>query len=365
MKISLKLIVLLSTLFIEFSLAQESPEKLKNGFAVGIKGHYGFIIPHSESIAEQAFSNPRIIEAEVSWHLNKEKIWQNFGTYPRVGASVFLIDFDNLEVLGQGIGIVPFFEPYLSVDRKLNPSFRMGIGLIYLNQVFDEQSNPENLFYSTPISFLLHLNFNLSYKISEKMNLKFGGYYNHISNGGVQVPNKGINFPTASLGMEYMIRPNQFPQQTKKNWREIHKEPSRFKASIFATATNVEEGDNQRYPIIGTMFYYQRIFSRLSALNLGVEWVWDGATQEKAMRESQSTNPNKVSFLLGHELLLGRFRFSQMLGFYVFNEREIDSRIYQRYGLDFYFTEKLFTGISLKSHGDIADFMDFRLGYTF
>lgn len=353
------LLVLLS-----LSLFAQS-DSLKSPFSVGLKAHYGFIIPHSETIQNQAFSNPWATELEFSWHLNKEKTWQNFGTFPRVGASLFYINFDNPEVLGEGLAITPFVEPFLSVNRRLSASFRFGVGLVYLNQVYDIETNPENLFYSTDLSFLLNLNFGLNYRISPHWRIRLSGYYNHISNGGVREPNKGINFPTASVGVEYVLNPIVFPNYSKRDWKTLYENLRTVNIAVFGNATNVAEGDNRRYPLGGIDAYYKQIFGRMSSFLVGTEWLLDGASQEKSKREGMPISLHKVSLTAGHELILGKFLFSQRLGFYLFNERTTDSNFYQRLGLSYSISKHTFVGINLKTHGDVADFLDFRVGYAF
>lgn len=340
-------------------------DSLHSSFATGLRVHYGFIIPHSETIQDQSFSNPWATELELSWHLNKEKTWQNFGTFPRVGTSLLYIDFDNPKILGQGVGIVPFIEPFLFVNRRLNASFRFGVGLVYLNQIYNIETNPENLFYSTNLSFLLNLNFGLNYQINPNWRIRLAGYYNHISNGGVKEPNKGINFPTASLGVEYVFNPITFPNFSKRNWKTLYGDLKTINLVVFGSATNVAEGDDRRYPLGGIDIYYKQIFGRMSSFLAGSEWLLDGASQEKSKRNGESISLHKVSLTVGHELILGKFLFSQRLGFYLFNERATDSNFYQRLGLSYLISRRTFLGINLKTHGDVADFLDFRLGYAF
>ena len=69
--------------------------------------------------------------------------------------------------------------------------------------------------------------------------------------------------------------------------------------------------------------------------------------------------------LIGHEFLLGRFTFSQKIGPYIYNIGKYNDPVYQRYGLNFYITENFFTGIHVKAHRHVADFMEIKLGWTF
>ncbi|TAF65679.1 MAG: acyloxyacyl hydrolase [Cytophagales bacterium] len=361
---------LLSFFLLPFSFSlfaqstQDSLPATQSGRSVGLKVQYGFIIPHSQAIAEQAYSNPMVLQGEWAWQLAREKTRQTFGSFPRVGVHAWFIDFDNAEVLGQGIGITPFFESFLWQKNTWQLSFKMGTGLVYLNKIYDEQRNPQNLFYSAPLSFLLYFDLSAYFRLSSRWQLQLSTYYNHISNGGMQLPNKGINFPTASIGFLYHLRPAIFPHSKVLPWRTLYQDRQSWHLNLLATATTVAEGDEKRYPIVGVVLYFQQIVGRLSTLNFGAEWIADEASRELSRRASENISAHKASLWVGHELMLGRFRFSQALGVYLWNEQKGDSRLYQRYGLEWYWLKRCSIGFNLKSHGDVADFMDLRLGYS-
>ncbi|MEN8158014.1 MAG: hypothetical protein ABFS10_13770, partial [Bacteroidota bacterium] len=52
-------------------------DKLVNPISIAIRGHYGFIIPHSKAIAGISDSNPWGIETDLAWHLMRERIWKH------------------------------------------------------------------------------------------------------------------------------------------------------------------------------------------------------------------------------------------------------------------------------------------------
>ncbi|NJL14537.1 MAG: acyloxyacyl hydrolase [Microscillaceae bacterium] len=338
--------------------AQTSPTPL----ALGLRGHYGFIIPHTEAIRDVSFSHPRGLELEVAWHLIGEKSWKNFATYPRVGAVLGFVDFDNPSVLGQSFHLSAFFEPFVAVRQRFNFSFRMGAGLAYLNQVYDAKTNPRNQFYSTPLSFILTANLMLNYRLSPALGLRLGGFYNHISNGGIQQPNKGINFPTLSLGLEYVWHPYDFNQKPKVDWRSLFPERLRLKAAFFGTAKTLDENNPKRYALVGLTGYASYVVGRLSALTGGLEWVFDDGLRERLQRAQDPAHPHRASLLIGHELLLGRFTFTQQWGMYIFRAYFGNPLFYQRYGLEFSPHRRFFVGVNLKAHADVAEFLDFRVG---
>ena len=60
----------------------------------------------------------------------------------------------------------------------------------------------------------LNLGLNVRYQINGGSAIKACLHYNHISNGNIQDPNYGLNFPSMSLGIEKTIN-------TYKNTQKI------------------------------------------------------------------------------------------------------------------------------------------------
>ncbi len=333
--------------------------------AIGIRGHYGFIIPHSEVIQDQANSNPWGVELDVSLHLVGEKTWERFASFPRVGISLSYINFDNPEVIGSSISLATYFEPTLAIRNRLNFSFRMGTGITYLTRPFHPETNPENQFYSAALSFILVANVMANYRINSTLQARAGIFYNHVSNGGIKQPNKGINYPTASIGLEYLINPYDFKARPKTDWRTLHTDRFRVKTALFGTAKTLNNEDTRRYAIIGLTGYGSYIVGRMSALTVGLEWATDFSQRQRLRSQGLDNDFNKGSFNVGHELLLGKFTFSQQLGFYWYRDTFDKPFYFQRYGLEYAINSKYFVGFNLKAHGDIADFLDFRVGIVF
>ncbi|MFV8838580.1 hypothetical protein [Salinimicrobium soli] len=104
---------------------------------------------------------------------------------------------------------------------------------------------------------------------------------------------------------------------------------------------------------------------KLSVLTLGAEAYHDGELQEKLRRQDIDASPVKVGLLVGHEFLLGHFQFSQRLGVYVFDDTPYYDRIFHRWGLQYRINRHFSAGFHLLAHRHIAEFVDFRVTYSF
>jgi len=358
------LVILLLLQFIPLhSQKQKVKETEKLPFSLGINTQYGFIIPHSQSIQSVSDSNPYGIQINFNWLNINKSAWNQCLCYPRLGFSAAYFNFNNPTILGSAYALSFFVEPFLTYRNKINFSYKGGFGIAYLTQIYDPETNPQNLFYSSAISFPLHLSFTLNYQINEHVNLRATATYNHISNGGIKDPNKGINFPTAGIGVDYTFKKFQLPEY-KENEKSIES-PSKFHFLILGSAKTYDANSKKRYPLYGFEAGYRYQFARLSAVMGGVEWVADYTIKERISREGYPHDFTRAAFLAGHVFVIGNFNFSQMLGVYFYSPQKAKDPVYQRVGLTYQFTERYFFGVNLKTHLHVADFLDFRTGVRF
>lgn len=163
---------------------------------LGVSVDYGFLIKHSENLKELEQAYPWAIRLDWSKQLITRKAWDFCNCFPRVGVTLEYWNWDKPDILGHGIVTMGYIEPYFRTQKKLNIFARMGLGGAYLTRPFDEVDNPLNLSYSTNLSFSIMVGFGLNYRWNEKLNLRLAANYNHISNGGINTPNKGLNYPS-------------------------------------------------------------------------------------------------------------------------------------------------------------------------
>lgn len=328
---------------------------------VGVYSHYGFIIPHSQDIRNVADSNPWGISAELSLHFTDTTSWNYLQAYPRLGATFAYYNFDNPEILGNAYALILYAEPFLAAHNKFSFSFRLGGGIAYLDKVYNPITNPDNLFYSTKISFPLVANLMVNYRLNEHFLLRLGGTYKHISNGGIRQPNKGINFPSATLGVDYALRPGYFAERQALEKR-IEASKRSYHIALLGTLKDRKDIPTDKLPVIGLTAYGTQKFSRLSAFTIGAEWVADYTLKEQLKDSGTDKDFQRGSLLAGHALHIGRFRFSQQLGVYVYSPAKARDPVYQRWGLEYHTEKKVFWGINLKAHRHVADFLDVRVG---
>ena len=357
------LIFCLSILAINSQNNEAFTEKKVTVFGLGLD--YGFLIKHTESLREIEEAYPSSISIDWSKILLTQKAWEFCNCFPRVGVNLAYWNWDNPDVLGSGLVAMGYVEPYFRTQQKANLFFSMGLGGAYLTNPFDEVENPLNQSYSTNLSFALMVGLGLNYRLTDQLNLRFAAKYNHISNGGFSTPNKGLNYPTLSIGINKSLEPINYPSFDKNGKRPPPEDKERWSLAHLSGWSNAAVGDKDKFYVFGVMGKYSRWLGNRSAITAGTEWLFDYSRKEQIQLENKENNFATGALLLGHEFWLGRVTFSQELGIYYFNDYRINDDVYQRYGLTYNFNKHIFAGFNLKAHRHVADFFDLRIGYTF
>jgi hypothetical protein len=331
---------------------------------IGGQVHTGSILPHSGSIAHLTDSYLWGFQADISRIRHTQKAWNTCNCYSQNGISVSYYNFNKPDVLGGAFNVALFAEPQLTYGR-VNLAFRAGAGISYVTKVYDPVDNPENLFFSSPWSGLLFVQLSGRLKINSAWMLRLNGSYNHISNGGKRQPNKGMNFPTAGVGIEYALK---YAPLARRNKNPLVDKSVNYYAGLFYNTRAVDESDfssRERKMVIGLQGGLYKPFARMHAAGLGFEFTHDRALRARARQEKEPFDHHVISGLIRHHFLFGRFDFSQALGIYLHKEYPTPSPVFQRYVLQYMVFEKLQIGFSLKAHLHTAEQMDVRAGFVF
>jgi hypothetical protein len=365
-----KLILVLILALQPLILSSQQSTQSFNPVVVGLQGSYGFIIPHAKVIEPLSHTNPRAVELNVAFHLTAENVWKYCFCYPRVGAALHYVDFGNRQEVGSAIALYPYIEPFIGAGRRVSMAVRFGPGFSYQTTIYDEITNPRNFFFGSHFAFIAMLNASLNLKISENMAGRFTFSYNHISNGGTVSPNWGINYPLFGLGLDYIIKPYDFEEREKNREAVLNPDRDRFDIALFFSGRESERFERW-YSVYGVWGGYSRMIGRVSALYAGAEMVSDRLVRKIVSQDyldgviSKLPDHLRFSVLGGHELVLGRFSFSQYAGIYLYAPVKARNQWYQRYSLLYRFIPSAWIGVSAKSHYQVIDFIDLRLVRSF
>jgi hypothetical protein len=330
---------------------------------MGLYIHRGIILPHSKELKPISNTPVTAIQLDIGRFSGGEQAFNQCNCSFNSGISLQVADFGNSKELGQSMALTGYMEPYLFTRSAWQISFRYGLGLNYLNRVYHSETNPRNVFYSSPISFLTYLNLNAALRVSPHTHLNTGLFYNHISNGGMRMPNKGMNFPTLSLGLDYALPARNFDFIPASQNANHHHNIWLFVQSAFSAKTYsgsaVKQG--RLLPVISFQAGSLYSLGKLSAIGLAVEYM-DDRFQQQNLADYQINLPHQqVGALATHAFTFGRWILAQQYGLYVYNRDPQARTAYQRYQLMYRVFEDWHIGGSLKAHRHIADVFDVRI----
>jgi len=357
------IIIIIINCLIYYCFSQEN-----STFLLGCQFNKGFIMKHSKKMEGIIPAYPYGINFYIHWQKWDEQSWQYCFCYPRTGLVVHYNNFKS-SPLGEAFAIFPYVEPILKAEKKIHSSMTFGIGPTFVSKIYDSIRNPQNICFSSHISFIVHGSAKLFYSLDKNLELTFSISLNHISNGGISKPNLGVNYILFATGINYHFRPLEYTVERHKLSKNLLDYKKRYDVLIFFTAKTVDRG-YKRYPGVGFNSGFSFVIGRINAILVNLEAVNDLSDKEYIRKNNiLDENNNYVdhkyfSCLLGHELLLGKFNFYQQLGYYIYSPYERRDRFYQRYGLNYYIKKNFFIGINLKAHREVADFLDFRIGFS-
>jgi hypothetical protein len=344
--------------------ASDTKLKRKEVFSLGLGLQHGFIFAHSEEVENTKGSQPTGLEGIISWQRVDSAVWSLCHCYPRSGLMLSYYDYDN-RVLGKSVTLATFLEPTYRISKRTSFSFKGAMGLSYLTHPFDSIKNPANRSYSTKVNGYLLVGVGAWVQVGKQWWLNPSVNYQHISNGGMREPNKGINWPTAGLVLSYQKAALPYYRSRHSSVKFWKTQPLRYDIALFGTARrNVNErGKSERMPLLGVGIGVAKQVGRINMITGGIEASRDEELRTELQKDSLQASAILVSALAGHEFLLGKFLFSQQLGFYVFNQTPYYDRLYHRWTFTYKPGQRLAVGFSLKAHRHVADYLDLRIRY--
>ncbi|HET9826022.1 MAG TPA: acyloxyacyl hydrolase [Chitinophagaceae bacterium] len=336
-----------------------------NIFSIAAGVHRGFIFAHSPAVENTSGAHPTGIEVSLGWQKSDSATWEICNCYPNKGLLVAYYDYDT-RILGKGVLLAYFLEPNYRLSKKILFFIRGNVGLAYLTNPFDSVKNPTNQSYSGAINGYLFFGIGLWFQPSKHWSLNGSLNYQHVSNGGLSLPNKGINWPTAGISIKYQKDSRAYYTGIRIKDKSWKKNPVRWNIALFGIAKKGTDarGRKKRLPLVGLNFQGGKQVGRINMLTLGTEVFYDESLRMQLKRDSINASAAKVGLSFGHAFILGKFLFSQRLGVYLLDQTPYYDQLYHRWGIDYSINKHWGLGMNLLAHRQVADFIDIRFSYS-
>lgn len=355
------------------SVFASGTELLKNNnIQLEMRLHYGFLLSHHLELEK---FNSHFLAYEIS--LQKATYgthrWEKEYDYPLVGISFWASGLGGFKEIGNGYALFPYINFPLCRKNKNTLNFRLGFGLAYLENVFDNKTNYKNFAIGSHLNIAANLQLEYRRIISKRFTLSGSFSLTHFSNGTTKTPNYGMNIFTANISATYflfspkqyggsMILPELFPFEFDgRKYLEVN-------LAFAFSNKDMSQSLGERFWVYIAYAHLMKRVSYKSKFGLGIDVTADLSDKyilEKGSGTNAPTNFVKTGMSLSYELMISRMSFLFDLGIYVGGGHRKRGDAYQRFTLKYLIMENLFAHIALNSQGGAADYIGIGLGYKF
>lgn len=258
---------------------------------------------------------------------------------------------------------------------------RMAAGLTYGLATYNPNDELPNDVIGSKINAFAELGVGVSAQLSDFLYVEPGFRFNHISNGNIRRPQRGINVVSYSLGLKYVFgeTPNE-PVRIPLNKCEHSHEVLAF---MGLATRQLEFGDDDNplnhntyglnYLMANLHLGYNHGVTRRLKLGGGVDLIYDGTNGAKYAATSRIPQKGDVPFgdkiglsvFIGGETAIDRLSIVTTLGYMVAQKRfeESSPAFEQRLGFKYHFYKHVFAGANIRAYRfRAAKAIEFNIG---
>lgn len=359
--------------------------------ASGVPGSNSFLRgenPENKRISARLAAD---IRADFSFNPSTREGMLYPGLYQGIGLGVNTF-FSN-SLLGTPVSAYVYQgAPIVSISDRLWLGYEWQFGAAFgwkhfEDKVDDSDNNvipntENNNAVSTSVTAHMGLGLKLHYTLSDRWHMSFGVTVHHNSNGNTSWPNAGVNSIGASVGIAYVLNPQE---KTHASDTELEREADRHRWLYDIVAYGawrkrvVTVGYNEepqlcpgRFGVIGAQFSPMLRLNRWVAVGPSLDMQWnegaalagywvEGSYKENILFERPPFGKQLSMGLSAHaELTMPIFSVNAGLG-YDFLSPEGEKRFYQSLTLKTFVTEKLFLNVGYRL-GSFKDPQNLMLG---
>jgi hypothetical protein len=351
-------------LFMNCVAAQE----FKNTTAIEADYFAGNIILHSPDLAQLITGHPEGYMLSYANKTHGAEDWHSLYNYPDYGGYFLYQNFKN-DILGKCYAVGAFYNFYF-FNRKV--VFKFGQGVAMATNPNDSETNNKNKAIGS--RYLGNTVISLNYRkdnVIDKFGFQAGLLLTHFSNGKMKSPNRGLNTWNVTVGLNYNFDTGKTKKDTTTSYKMKFTEPIRYNF-VFRTGVNESPvvGSGQK-PFYHFGFYADKRINRKSSLQLGAEYFVTTSFKEYIRFRSiaypedgidANTDYKRASIFVGHELFINKISIEAQIGYYIYQPFKNGEHTYDRLGMKYYITDKVFTGASIKTNNLLAEAFEIVVG---
>jgi hypothetical protein len=316
------------------------------------------------------------LRLEFGWQTDGSRDWHHVFNFPSYGIGIYGADFFNDEEMGTPNSLYGFFTWPLLRSNRWTFNFEFDMGYSHNWESYD----PVGLGRSVHVGG----GFSAEYRLAEQWSLIGAVAFTHISNGGTQRPNFGVNQIGPLVYVKYdtgtpVARPTRRNIDDYANGWDLTFTGSGGKRNLTLQLEDPalrEEYVNRNYFVgnltvgLGKRFAYKSRF--VFGLDLGYDEsvgnliVLDGIN--RGVNAQGDTGDNyELAIFGGYELVVNGTHAVLHLGYKVLY-KDVPGRLpafYQRLGIKQFMYKNLFIGMNVRFHElGSADNLEWNIGYA-
>lgn len=339
----------------------QAQPKFSDNLKLLVNYHTGYNLPEYQFFTTVTNDYVRSLDVCLIRETHGKNSWEQLFNYPEHGISLFYSSLGNDEKFGRELAVTYFFKVNFNMRKRYHFYNRTGIGLGYVNRIFDLKTNYMNVAVGSHLNIHFNFRMGLNYILSKKLELNSGLSFDHFSNANTHEPNLGINYVTAFGGLCYRIG-----KETEKLKQEIEPHISKNKVEIFASIGGKHTGVlSTKYNMTSSLSAeMKRSFFRAVHAGVGVDLFYDASIKPallEAGKEYKKINDYQAGIHISEAFVYNRFSIILQEGLYLYqvNQKHL---MYNRGIINYNITNHLSVRISMKSYIHILDYPELGIG---
>lgn len=323
--------------------------------------YFGSVIPHEKPL--NPLKKGLIKAFEISYSITNFNVepWRDYYNHPEIGVSYLFMDLGYQKVLGYTHCFYPYISfPFTKYSNSISIDLKVGLGLSYATKVYESISNPLNVAISSHINMYASLGLEVGFKVSNRLNTSIGVFGSHLSNGAIKKPNYGINILTGNIGINYKLTSK--PKINKKTANYGY-DNSRCLVVIGGGIKEANKPGGSKHGVGSLSLEYSKTYKTYFRYGSSIDYMYDASTikhfRDDSVKYNSKLKASKVGVTIMSEMALNRLSAFANLGIYLYNHDKQNDLLYQRIGLRYRMSKSFYSQISLKSHLNVADYIEF------
>jgi len=365
-------------------IKSQRQDTLKSTFNYTLKSEYGTLMNTNAYVENLPSKNYSAYSFQVTLRPKIKNDWEVMYRDPNYGLGIYYIDFLKNKQMGYPFSVYGFFNNKIASWNRFSWDYNVNLGVAFNVNPYDQSKGYNNVSFGSKTNLYIGVGAMMRYALSAHFDLGLGFGINHLSNGSLKWPNKGLNFGAPQLSLTYHPE-----RKLPNNILSEKQNKDRFQAielSVFGGRKNVfYRGEGRdllpsfyvgfNYYIYGLEGLYVRQFNRKSAYGLALGVTYDGNYNHTMYIENQILKQRKrfinehilPSVLPTYRLMMGKVLVNIQAGYYPTKKvRDYDdSRFFQRIGLQYQFSDRVFASFGINAYDfHRANFLEWKLGYV-